>query len=288
MTTPPLTVADLLRARMDQVDRQLDIAQAQALDLLDAQRSAWLEAHPYRLAAAVHEPSRELPELRLLLMARWSHSLREAFEAQVGSSPMIFMQGYNDHLYLRIVARRAPEVVHLYLSGIAAGRAASPHRFEKLPAGIRRFALAALNGGPGFGSLWYLPAVSAEQVLGVNGSRMELHISMDGPGSCRPMGEIVVPPLQAGPRIGHEEPEARSAEETLRAAIRAYSRQDKAAFTEAITWLSHKGHGARELRRWQVLWLRAMLAELRARQPQAWQRSWAPTTQGHAQLQLDP
>ncbi len=274
-----------LRDRYQAVQLGIATHDARALWLLDGQRQAWADAHPYRMAATTTTDRAALPQLHLLLVARWSRALKDEYGDAVGVLPLVFLQGHGDHLYLRFVMDVVPSSVLLSVGSPYVDQHSLPVRAEHLVEGSRRFALPALNGGGPWGSLWKLPRTRPFDVLGPDGSRMELKVALDPNERPQSMGTIDIPAL-GGPRAGFDEPDPRKAERQLRAAIRAYSANDARSFARTVDWFVESDNRPRELRKWQVIWLRAMLAELRKRGDRTWRRFGGPRSQANPQLLL--
>lgn len=289
---PEATTQALQRWWAELADREAE-ALAEGLDLLEAQRAAAFELQPTRMAAApdVRSPRPgSLPALRLLLAPGWG--------AAIEPEGLVFLQGRDEELYLRLQVGQAPEELHL-----AVESAEGPRGFalpcERLPDGARVFALEILNGGGEAGSLWYCPDADAGDVLGPAARRLTLHARAGGSPSFVTLGSLAIPDIDPRARMGFDDPDGQEppTSNRVRELIRAYTRGEPRGFAAALTSLVTHGSGHNEraradrswwrrLSRWQALWVRAMLAELRER------RLWDPygcgRASGHPQLGVGP
>lgn len=295
-------VEDILH-RVHQVESAITEVQQEALDLLDAQRRSWAHRHPYKMAAATGTQRGARPELRLLVVPLWSRQLAQRLaptaQAPLGPSgqsdpaqdlapkPLVFLQGHEADLYVRVVGAAAPASLALESRPWVGDTRSLPVTAQRVDPKARPFALPALNGGGGNGSLWHLPDVSAGLALGGDGRRLVLRVAVHADERPTPLGEVELPPLNHR-RVGHEDSRPGAAERRLRSAIDAYTRPDGADdFSAAVEWFAGTGSAFRELRRWQALWMRAMLAELRRQGDRTWRQYGGPRSQVHPQLQLD-
>lgn len=272
-----MTTADLIIQRLRRIDQAIDDIDREGRLYLDAQRACWQERHSYRMAAsagaAATPPPR--PELRLLFVPEWSRGISQddVLKGSAGHGPMVFLQGRNDALFVRVMSAQPP--VSLRLGNLSA---------ERVDPVARPFALPVLNGGGDYGSLWWVKKLSAAATMGPDEASLELCMAMVA-GQERSLGNYTLAPVEV-PALGHESAKPGKIERAVQQAIDAYHRQDAQSFAKTIALLTEADGRPRELRRWPALWLRAMLAELKKQGDGPWKSYGGPRSQVNPQLLL--
>lgn len=249
--------------------------QFDSLALLGAQSAAWLVNQPTGMAAGTRTMRRRVapPVLRLLAAPEWGSFL--------GPTATVTVQGRERGLHVRIQGIAPPEEVFLSAQRIAASARQLPIAATRVPAGSTVYELDCLNGGPEPASLWAVPGLDAEDILGPDGIRLELFVRV-GDGHRRSAGELVVPPVDDRPRFGADEDGERTrVRRRVAEAVAAYTDGDHAAFAAALAQVARDGRGVRAsadgrpatlMGRWATLWLRAMCAEIQAWGEREWER----------------